>query len=424
MIAGYHRDIFTSGTQQDITSVFILSSDAPTKGDDWGINPSAVSELDLIAGMTDPVDIEFGDEDAHLLFQSLRNDTTGVDRLGLWYAHGLPEQTSWGYKKAVGDHAFSPEMVVSLDGDDEVIVAVWGEGDEASSELVAIIADSTFTSTEGNEMRVPARGLGTIELLEVARGVQVFFDFIGPSGPQMQYGMINADEGWIGISDRIGLGLLSVVDRSPVGAEAVILHTSQNGWQIRSLVDDASPNSGDTNFLEMIRISLGLDEQNFNVLLGGTAITVIFLSVIVLLTMSARAVRWVNSRRKTAAPGIVMLEEDFVDVILESDISVSSSEVELVEEEVPQSEGTSERKRRRESRARPDQPGDLPSMPIPSIPPPDIVPSEIISRSPELPPPIQMNRNVLCHSCEGRFEVPGNLKMTKCPVCDERIELW
>jgi hypothetical protein len=140
--------------------------------------------------------------------------------------------------------------------------------------------------------------------------------------------------------------------------------------------------------------------------------------------MSARAVRWVNSRRKTAAPGVVMLEEDFVDVILESDISVSSSEVELVEEEVPQSEGASERKRRRESRARPDQAGELPSMPIPSIPPPDIVPSEIISQSPELPPPIQMNRNVLCHSCEGRFEVHGNLKMAKCPVCDERIELW
>jgi hypothetical protein len=141
--------------------------------------------------------------------------------------------------------------------------------------------------------------------------------------------------------------------------------------------------------------------------------------------MSARAVRWINSRRKTAAPGVVMLEDDFVDVILESDISISSSEVELVEEEeVPQSEGASERKRRREVRARPDQPAHLPPMPIPSIPPPEIMPSEIISETPELPPPVQMNRSVLCHSCEGRFEVPGNLKMTKCPVCDERIDLW
>ena len=79
----------------------------------------------------------------------------------------------------------------------------------------------------------------------------------------MQYGLINAEEGWIGISDRIGLGRLSVVDRSPTGGEAVILHTSQSGWQIRSLVDDSSPNSGDSDLLEMIRISLGLDEQNF-----------------------------------------------------------------------------------------------------------------------------------------------------------------
>ena len=166
VVAGYHRDIFTAGTQQDITSVFVLISDAPTKSQDWGLNPAAVSELDLVAGMTDPVDIEFGDEDVHLLYQSIRNDTTGMDRLGLWYAHGLPDQSSWGYRKAVGDHAFSPEMVVSVDDEEEVIVAVWGEGEEDDSEIVAMIADSTFTSLEGNEMRVPSRGLGEIELLE------------------------------------------------------------------------------------------------------------------------------------------------------------------------------------------------------------------------------------------------------------------
>ena len=429
VVAGYHRDIFTAGTQQDITSVFVLISDAPTKSQDWGLNPAAVSELDLVAGMTDPVDIEFGDEDVHLLYQSLRNDTTGIDRLGLWYAHGLPDQSSWGYRKAVGDHAFSPEMVVSVDDDEEVIVAVWGEGEEDDSEIVAIIGDSTFTPIDDNEVRVPSRGLGMIELLETSRGTQVFFDFVGPGGPQMQYGLINAEEGWIGISDRIGLGRLSVVDRSPTGGEAVILHTSQSGWQIRSLVDDSSPNSGDSDLLEMIRISLGLDEQNFNVLLGGTALTVIFLSVIVLLTMTARAVRWIGSRRRTSAPGLVMLEEDVVDVILETDISVSSSEVELVEEEEEEGaslgEGASERKRRREGRARSGHAESLPPLPPPAItPPPAGMPIPEGSPKTDFPPPLQMNRSVLCDSCGGRFEVSSGLKMTKCPVCDERIDLW
>jgi len=177
--------------------------------------------------------------------------------------------------------------------------------------------------------------------------------------------------------------------------------------------------------LEMIRISLGLDEQNFNVLLGGTALTVIFLSVIVLFTMTVRAARWIGRRRRTSAPGVVMLEEDVVDVILESDISVSSSDVELVEEEVVQSEGASERKLRREIRSQP-----APTSPLPPLPPPDMaitppnVPIAGGVENSELPPPMPMNRNVLCESCGSRFEVSSGLKVAKCPVCDERITLW
>lgn len=121
-----------------------------------------------------------------------------------------------------------------------------------------------------------------------------------------------------------------------------------------------------------------------------------------------------------------MLEEDVVDVILESDISVSSSDVELVEEEeVEQSEGASERRRRREIRSQPAPTGSLPPLPPPdmAVPPPNMtIPGRV--EDSDLPPPIPMNRSVLCGSCGGRFEVSGGLKVTKCPVCDERISLW
>ena len=38
------------------------------------------------------------------------------------------------------------------------------------------------------------------------QGGPVIFDFVEPSGPQMQYGMIDPEEGWIGISDRLASG--------------------------------------------------------------------------------------------------------------------------------------------------------------------------------------------------------------------------
>ena len=124
-----------------------------------------------------------------------------------------------------------------------------------------------------------------------------------------------------------------------------------------------------------------------------------------------------------------MLEEDVVDVILETDISVSSSEVELVEEEEEEEaslgEGASERKRRREGRARSAHAESLPPLPPPAItPPPAGMPIPEGSPKTDFPPPLQMNRSVLCDSCGGRFEVSSGLKMTKCPVCDERIDLW
>jgi hypothetical protein len=48
----------------------------------------------------------------------------------------------------------------------------------------------------------------------------------------------------------------------------------------------------------------------------------------------------------------------------------------------------------------------LPVMPIPGMP--------------ALP---AMNQPVICNECNGRFEVGSNLKMVKCPICNERIDL-
>jgi hypothetical protein len=202
LVAGYHRDLFTGGTYEDLTSVFLLHADAPTKSSDWELTPHVVSEIDLIPGTADPVDVEIGDDDgAHLLYQSIRSDSTGIERLGLWYAHGLVEQASWTFKKANGDEASLGCMKVLIVDDEERIVAAWREGEEHEAELVAIVSDSSFEAIDNLSRRYPARGISTIDMIEVERGVQLFFDMVGPTGPQVQYGIIDAEDGWLGISD-------------------------------------------------------------------------------------------------------------------------------------------------------------------------------------------------------------------------------
>ena len=422
LLAGYHHEINT-GSSNDNIAVFMAISESPTKSADWIINPQVVGGLDVIPGATDPVAVAMGEEDGHILYQDTRNDTTGADRLGLWYSHGLPGQTSWSYRKAVGDYAFSPSISVSQISDEDIIVASWGEGYDQGSELVTTIVDSSFTPIGEGEVRTPARGLGHLKLLETDRGVQLFFDFVGPSGPQMQYGMVNPEEGWIGISDRLGLGRIIVSSRSPIDSDAVILQTSPTGWQIRALVDDSSPVSSDGTILDQVRAYTGLDERNFNVILIGVSGVTIVLSLLVILTMATRALRWASGGSRKRVTGTVILEEDVVDVIEETDIPIKSSDVELVEETtMSETQASTERRKRREYRSM-SMPslGNIPeigdgsgySPPIPMHVPPSPLPA----------PPSGINRRVMCKSCNAIFEVESGLSRSKCPVCGERIEL-
>ena len=236
-------------------------------------------------------------------------------------------------------------------------------GYDQSSELVTMVVDSSFSPIGDGEVRTASRGLGYIQLLETSRGVQLFFDFVGPSGPQMQYGMIDPEEGWIGISDRLGLGRIVISSRSPIDSDAVILQTSPTGWQIRALVDDSSPESSKGTILDQIRGYTGLDERNFNVILVGISGVTIVLSLIVILTMATRAVQWASGKSRRRVTGTVILEEDVVDVIEETDIPVKSSDVELVEEIItPETQASSERRKRREYRSTGSRLANLPEI--------------------------------------------------------------
>ena len=421
LVSGYHRDMFTGGTFGDQTSVFLLHADNPTKSSDWTLTPNIIGELDLIPGAASSLDIEFGEDDgAHLLYQSTRSDSTGIERYGLWYAHGLIEQSSWTFKKTVGDEASLAVMKVQIINGEERITAAWREGDGHESVMIAIVADSSFEAIDNLTRTYPSRGLSSIVMQEVDRGVQVFFDVVGPTGPQVRFGIIDAEEGWLGLSNRLNLGNLYLMDRSPASSETVFIHTSASGWLIRAVVDDNDPNGDGGSLLDELRHALGLDKQNFNILLGGFAITILLLCTVILITLSARGIRWMRGRRNFQAAGTVLLEEDVVDVVDDTDIAVKTSEeddVQLVEL-VEVNEGAEGRRGRRQNRGQIADVLELPPMPIPT-PEPDVKIPEEASR----PPDLQLNKPIICPECDSRFEAPLDIQAAKCPVCGENIAL-
>ena len=138
--------------------------------------------------------------------------------------------------------------------------------------------------------------------------------------------------------------------------------------------------------------------------------------------MATRAVQWASGKSRRRVTATVILEEDVVDVIEETDIPIKSSDVELVEEIMtPETRGSSERRKRREYRSTGSALTNLPEI------------EDSVSYSPPIPmhippvplpvPPGNLNRRVTCHNCNCMFEVETGLTRARCPVCGKRIEL-
>ena len=309
-------------------------------------------------------------------------------------------------------------MSVITHDDRDYIYSVWKEGADAESKLVSKVTDSTMTVLENLSVEISSKGIGNIQMTETHLGIQIFYDFVGPTGSQIQYGMINPTLGeeWIGLSDRITTGKnhLSSVDRSPLSDQTIILSWNEiYGWEIRSLIDDSDPDRGELNLLDEMRIYLGLDEQNFGILMAGISITVLLLCLLVLTTMSLRAVKWAGRKRRRVATGNIILEENVVDIVEPTDLEIKSSEIELIDEEM---DGTSNlRKQRRNSRKISNQ---LDERVIES--PPQTIPLPPLGDIADMP---QINRIIICPDCSARFEVSTDLKMIKCPICENRISL-
>jgi len=418
LVSGYHRDVFSGGSLEDETNIFLLHSESPLSSDDWSLQTGIIRDIDADPSQIDSVSIEFGHDEAHILYQTIRNDTTGKDRLGVWYSHGKIGQETWAYRKAVGDESALPMLTVLEDDDGDTLVSLWREGDPQDSELVVFVTDSNFRTNGGMETRIPARGMAGIGLVESERGIQVIFDRVGASGPQLEYGLIDVDDGWIGLSDTLVRGQYKSMDRSEDSGETMMIVSASDGrWQIRTLIDDGSSTRGGS-LSDQLRSSLGLDKESFEILVIGVALAVLILGMVTLVGLSAQGVRWVGRRGSIDKDSSVVMEDDVVDLIGGTDFSIGSDEVEIVRDmgdEAPLS-GRDSRRARRERR-NPEGDELLGSNGSETIEAPLEIPIPGIPLAP------QIADRVTCSVCGSRFATEPGAKSTKCPVCGSKIDL-
>ena len=439
LIAGYHRDIFTNGTYDDVTSIFLLSAEAPLDPESWVITEEVIPNLPPPLGEIGSVHVSQGNEYVHLLYQVTRDDETGIERVGTFYAHGKDGVNNWSFRKILGDETSLTEFETLVDSDGkDIVVMAWREGSGFDSQIVVTRSDSKMVDLEISNISAP--GLSKIEFVNTERGIQLFHDSVGPLGRQLVYSLITEDQ--VVIGTPIAEGELALADRSYNSGETHIFYYSLSGdWRARMLIDDSSPDNVDNSIFDTIRIWSGLDERTFDL---AWKIVTVACAVGCLLIFLASAGIATHRRRK--GPKLTVEIDDEVDDedevldIEEENISLieevetlpleSSDELEPKQEELPlmeeneatEEESVSKRRRRRKARQSAVETVVVEELPEPpssremeeDLPPPP-TPMELGA----LPPP--PGRDVTC-DCGANFRVKSlELKHVKCPVCNEKI---
>ena len=74
ILGGYHRDISTSGSWQDITSIFTLISENPDSPSSWSAPNIVLSDIQIRPSQGDGLAMAMGEENLHILYQETRDD--------------------------------------------------------------------------------------------------------------------------------------------------------------------------------------------------------------------------------------------------------------------------------------------------------------------------------------------------------------
>jgi hypothetical protein len=473
ILAGYHRDISTGGSWQDITSIFTIVSSNPDSTSSWNAPNIVLSDIDIRPSQGDNLAIGMGEENMHILYQEIRDDVTGLDRVGLMYTHGDPTLASWGFQSSVGDEAQNARMVVLTNGSDDVLVAAWIEGRGKSASVAHVVTDNSWSD---DAYRINAPGVQNIELNPTSDGIQIYYDEINIYGPVTRYGLLSdSSKGQsVALSNILAEGFLQ--DQAGLEFDGILLLSSASGSLKMRTVADISNNNNDEEesqgLLDTILAPLpGSKDTKMLILAGTSTLFFIFLLVIVVSVRSSRKeeeelLAVIDSSDEVIADSLELMispvgdqgpllaidteTEDLVvemptpEVEAEDEISLSAS----LEAKSDAGEGNSRlerRMRRKQQREVSEMVQKMPLPPLPNALPlpaeqPAVIIAELEPVLPALPaldgslPPLPgllplpmiapPQRDVTCEECQAKFTVKDmTLSRVKCPICSANVQL-
>ena len=486
VLAGYHRDIVTGGSWNDLTNIFMIYND-DYKSSSWTTKMNVLSDIDIKPQDGDSIAVAIGDEQIHILYQAMRDDVTGIERVGLFYAHGSITQTPFTFQAPAGDDASMPELLVLDDDGEDVLVAAWIEGSGRSSEVVSVIQDSVWTVDDYSYVSSP--GATKVVMVKMDdEEIKIFHDEVGVSGPVTRFGLYNLGDSEIALSNIIGGG--HVIGAGCVGQDAIVIMTSPSGQISGKLIANINPDTDsddDDGILSVLLSPLPGDTQEEKMIALGViagALLMMLFSVIVVLRRSHREEEELEVSAETGDLELLIeTEEDdgplvAIDTDGESELVISSNIPTVILEDGLQMEdqtlsdeleakveaGTASKRLERRMKRKSDREAkeifdniskSLPALPpvgelppLPEVTSPDTQTEQVLPKLEDLPPlpapplPGQLpmppapgalpllpgmpapQKTVTCGACGANITVKDmTLRRMDCPVCSEVINM-
>ena len=135
------------------------------------------------------------------------DDVTGIERVGLMYAHGKEWLPSWSFQYSVGDYASNAQLEVYQNNGRDVLAATWVEGFGGESKIAYVITDNSWSADEPGYMI--AAGVTNLVMSSYDDKISLIYDEINVYGPMTRYGVLDVDENEFALSNLILKGSLS-----------------------------------------------------------------------------------------------------------------------------------------------------------------------------------------------------------------------
>ena len=454
VIAAYHRDIATSGSWLDVTSIFLYSSSSPDIENSWVLTDDVVSNIDIKPQEGNALAVGIGVNYIHILYQEMRDDVTGLDRTGMFYAHGYLNSNSWNFLYAVGDNASGQSMKIGTIDDEDVIIAAWIEDFGKESKVVTAVTDQSWSLK--NPQRVRSPGVTSVTLVETDTSVQLFYDEVGVYGPLTKYALyVFEQDSEFSFSNALEYGYLFSAGKTKTDG-VMVLVSPAGGISLVPIVslEKEVTTANKDSFFDVLIESMPGDSTEAKLAFFGVAL----FSVLIILIGVVRTLR--KSRKENLALtediSINTSDEDDIELLIDPEADIPYEEIEIEMEEVtvdiPSSdtinlaesleqksqsgEGSLRLDRRLKRKEEREQKEMFDSF-VASMPPPPL-PGQITHASDEtqqeapslpemslpLPPLPTPERNIVCQECSASFKLKDMMLVKiDCPVCQTEIKL-